>query len=124
MAESEEWEIRWAKPIGGVKDIERQRRIAEAYGKTIVSKNIDSPKSITHKNRSKGTNKTINTAENSNLPKHDYAQSLQKFVMEKLNSLCHLECIESYDPLGYMCKVCILFFKPFSNLNFSLKKII
>ncbi|XP_051161712.1 RNA-binding protein 47-like isoform X2 [Leptopilina boulardi] len=108
LAESEEWEIRWAKPIGGVKDIERQRRIAEAYGKTIVSKNIDSPKSITHKNRSKGTNKTINTAENSNLPKHDYAQSLQKFVMEKLNSLCHLECIESYDPLGYMCKITIV----------------
>ncbi|XP_043483068.1 probable RNA-binding protein 46 [Leptopilina heterotoma] len=108
LAESEEWEIRWAKPIGGVKDIERQRRIAEASCKTIGSKSPESQKSSSHKSRSKGTNKSNNTVENANLPKHDYAQSLQKFVMEKLNCLCHLECIESYEPLGYFCKITIV----------------
>lgn len=55
-------------------------------------------------------NKSNNVVENANLPKHDYAQSLQKFVMEKLNCLCHLECIESYEPLGYFCKVSEIFF--------------
>ena len=108
LVEREGWEVRWAKPIGAVKNIERQRSIDEAAAAAFRGNMEISPasdKSSSRRNRSKGSSKSSAKNEVSDLPKLNYAQILQKFVAEKFQALCHMETLETSPNSGFACKV-------------------
>ncbi|XP_033222645.1 probable RNA-binding protein 46 [Belonocnema kinseyi] len=108
LADREGWEIRWAKPIGAVKNVERQRSIEEATAASRgkMERSPGSDKSSSRRNFSKGSSKSIPKNEGSDLPKLNYPLILQKFVAEKFQAQCHMETTESTS--GFVCRIAII----------------
>ncbi|XP_043253134.1 probable RNA-binding protein 46 [Colletes gigas] len=107
VAEAEGWEIRWAKPIGATKILERQRCINEAVAKSYPSK--------CEQNHGKHSlTKTVNTQPctvdiNDNVIKDvssEHMITLQKFIENKFNASCIFNC--AYMEGMFMCKITIL----------------
>ena len=99
----EQWEIRWAKPIGPIKQAERQRCINEAISQSKFQKEVKTKK-FTRKPHSKFLQ---NQHENKQEPLDlQNVTLLSNFVTNVFQAMCSFECLTSYDPFGYIHKVC------------------
>ncbi|XP_011863788.1 PREDICTED: probable RNA-binding protein 46 [Vollenhovia emeryi] len=98
IVEKQGWEVRWAKPIGASKILERERYIREAAANSDVQK-AEIPRLKQGKKRSvKALAKTH---------EHDYLQQirlLRNFVKERFDATCTLDC-EQIDETRYVCDV-------------------
>ncbi|XP_014228816.1 probable RNA-binding protein 46 [Trichogramma pretiosum] len=106
VAEMEQWEINWAKPIGPIKQAERQRCINEAIqqSKNMTQREIKGKKIF----KNKVQKCPINT-ENENTDYLDfyYAGILVDFVTNVMQATCTFDCLSSYEPPGYINKVTV-----------------
>uniref|UniRef100_A0ABD2XCI1 RRM domain-containing protein n=1 Tax=Trichogramma kaykai TaxID=54128 RepID=A0ABD2XCI1_9HYME len=106
VAEMEQWEINWAKPIGPIKQAERQRCINEAIqqSKNMTQREIKGKKIF----KNKVQKFPINT-ENENTDYLDfyYAGILVDFVTNVMQATCTFDCLSSYEPPGYINKVTV-----------------
>lgn len=105
MAESEEWEIRWAKPIGPIKQAERQRCINEAISQSNVQKETRIRR-VTRKQYSKVSVAVDNADSDSEKLDLQYVEILADFVARAFQATCSFDCIPGYNPFGYVYKVC------------------
>ena len=104
IADSEQWEICWAKPIGPIKQAERQRCINEAISQSKNQKEIKAKKVIKKqllKNQIEGDNFEI---------KEELFDSqnlifLKNFVSNILQAECCFECFQNYGSHGFFHKV-------------------
>ncbi|KOC61268.1 APOBEC1 complementation factor [Habropoda laboriosa] len=107
VAESEGWEVRWAKPIGATKILERQRCINEAIAKSN-SQNLGQTY-VKHTATKKSNVKSIVDMNGNNivdLPSM-HMIALQNFIKEKFNATCSFNCLRSVGTSSFMCKVSI-----------------
>ncbi|XP_043279503.1 probable RNA-binding protein 46 [Venturia canescens] len=104
IAEQNQWEIRWAKPLNSYKSTERRNFTnvaitggnADAPKRSIFgSKIIDHKKSLRKINQEKIAMDFIRYA--------NYPLLLTKFVAEKFNAVCSFQCYPNQD--GFICKV-------------------
>ncbi|XP_066599748.1 RNA-binding protein 47-like [Prorops nasuta] len=104
VAEKEGWEIRWAKPIGATKLLERQKCINEAVAQSgkIEKK---SERKLT-KDASSLKNKIL-IDEGTISKSTAHMNALQTLVLERFNAFCTFECLRATDYQGFMCKVTI-----------------
>ncbi|XP_003700956.1 RNA-binding protein 47 [Megachile rotundata] len=116
VAEKEGWEIRWAKPIGATKILERQRCINEAVAKSNQQKttqNTRGKRVLAKKNNAK-TNLDCNDNEVVDVTAM-YMDALHNFVKAKFNASCSFNCFPVAGTPGFACKVtifqenCVLF---------------
>lgn len=105
IAETEGWEIRWAKPIGATKILERQRCINEAVAKSNPHKSEQThvkcaatKKSIVQNAVDVNGNDIIDISS-------IHMTALQNFIKEKFNATCCFYCLHSMDGTSFMCKV-------------------
>ena len=119
VADREEWEVCWAKPIGPIKQAERQHCINAAISKS---------KEIKEKYPKKYVSKQYNRAPLQIKQKQEvldlsHVTALNSFVYKYLQAGCALDCIPSSDPVGFIYKVIIsfiIFIFFFYNLFFML----
>ncbi|XP_031782267.1 probable RNA-binding protein 46 [Nasonia vitripennis] len=104
IADLEQWEIRWAKPIGPIKQAERQRCINEAISESRHQKDVKVKKIV--------KKQYLKTDE----PNQHYAQEaldlqyvtiLTDFVAKTLQAMCSFECLTSSQPPGFIHKITI-----------------
>ncbi|XP_025073681.1 RNA-binding protein 47-like isoform X2 [Pogonomyrmex barbatus] len=104
IVEEQGWEIRWAKPIGASKILERQRYIREAVANSNVQK-IEISRSKQGKKRCiKAIEKTQLEDDNVYLAQ---MKILQNFVQENFDAICTFDCIQVQDVPGYIGKIII-----------------
>lgn len=101
IVEKQGWEVRWAKPIGASKVLERERYIREAVAHSNVQK-IEIPRSKQGKKRSiKALSKT-HEDDNVYLAQ---MKVLQNFVKERFDAICIFDCVQISDASEYISKV-------------------
>jgi hypothetical protein len=103
VADQELWEIRWAKPIGPIKQAERQRCINEAI---LQTKNKKFNK-MSKNRHSKCTIQENNLEHIEESIDMQYVTLLTDYVFKTLQAMCSFECLTSYNPVGFVHKVCI-----------------
>ncbi|KAG7198107.1 hypothetical protein KM043_005528 [Ampulex compressa] len=105
VAEMEGWEIRWAKPIGAAKVMDRQRCINEAVASSNVEKcdQTRDKQSLARKYKSK-RGEDLREKDPANLT---YIRALENMIKERLNAHCYLECLRVIDTAGFICKISI-----------------
>lgn len=103
VASMENWEITWAKPIGPIKQAERQRCINEAISQS-KTREIKSGKPGIRKRIPFQHEQIDNQQEVLDMYS---AAVLIDYVSNKLNARCSFECLSSYNPSGYIHKVCL-----------------
>ncbi|XP_029055938.2 APOBEC1 complementation factor-like [Osmia bicornis bicornis] len=107
IAETEGWEIRWAKPIGATKILERQRCIDEAVARTNLQKlNQNRSKRMLEKKSNAKPNVDLNDNEVTDTTPI-YMNVLQNFIKERFNAFCSFDCLHVGNTIGYACKITI-----------------
>lgn len=103
MVEKEGWEIRWAKPIGASKFIERQRYIREA----VSNSNTQVPvKPCSKQNKKRGAKMQAKVQEDEGVYLAQM-KVLQNLVKERYNAVCVFNCVPIQNGTKYMGKVSI-----------------
>ncbi|XP_071642859.1 RNA-binding protein 47 [Temnothorax longispinosus] len=102
IVEKQGWEVRWAKPIGASKVLERQRYIREAATNSNVQK-TEIPRSKQGKKRS------IKAFAKTHEDSVYLAQMkiLQSLVKERFDATCTFDCVQIVDTSGYVGRVTI-----------------
>ncbi|OAD56149.1 RNA-binding protein 47 [Eufriesea mexicana] len=107
IAECEGWEIRWAKPIGATKILERQRCINEAIAKSNPHnlqqnciKLAPTKKAICKKAVDMNANNIVDITS-------VHMNALQNFIKGKLNATCHFKCLRTAGAPNFICKITI-----------------
>lgn len=102
VIQKEGWEIRWAKPIGVSKMMERQQHIREAVASSNVQDIMKSPprKGHTKKRGAKALVKCED--EGVHLAQIDL---LQNFIKERYNAICVFNCVPINNATKYVGKV-------------------
>ncbi|XP_011494115.1 PREDICTED: probable RNA-binding protein 46 [Ceratosolen solmsi marchali] len=103
VADQELWEIRWAKPIGPIKQAERQRCINEAI---LQSKNKKVSKIVKSRN-AKFISEENDLEEMEESIDMQYVTLLTDYVSKTLQAMCSFECLTSYNPVGFIHKVTV-----------------
>lgn len=104
VADQEQWEIRWAKPIGPIKQAERQRCINEAIGQSKSHKKFDDKRNG-KRNSSKmrqPTQMPVIHQDPLNLP---FVRTLAEFVSMNYQASCSYVCVPTQNPSGFYHKV-------------------
>lgn len=111
IAEFEGWEIRWAKPIGAAKILERQKCINEAVAKSSSHKFEQNRKYISPKkcNLKKFQSQVMDLNANVVDIALMHMTALQYFIKEKFNATCTFNYLHTVDESAFMCKVCMIF---------------
>jgi len=104
IVEKQGWEVRWAKPLGASKVLERERYIREAVANSNVQK-IEIPRSKHGKKRS--IKALAKTYEDDSVYLTQM-KVLQGFVKERFDATCIFDCIQIVDPPGYVGRVNVL----------------
>ncbi|XP_016910399.1 RNA-binding protein 47-like [Apis cerana] len=109
IADSEGWEIRWAKPIGAAKILERQRCINEAVAKSSFHKFEQNRKYISPKkcNLKKFQSQVMDLNANVVDIALMHMTALQYFIKEKFNATCTFNYLHAVDESAFMCKIII-----------------
>jgi len=102
IVEKEGWEIRWAKPIGASKILERQRYIREAVASTEHKSETSRPKRGQGKKNCVRGSAKAQEDDNVSLAQ---MRVLQNFVRERYNAVCDFDCIAMSDMSKYVGKV-------------------
>ncbi|CAL7936521.1 unnamed protein product [Xylocopa violacea] len=108
VAEFEGWEIRWAKPIGATKILERQRCINEAVAKSNLHKLEQSHAKHTPTKKSNPKCSVDMNANNIIDIASMHMTALQNFIKEKFNATCSFHCLRSASGTSFMCKIVVL----------------
>ncbi|KAK1131606.1 hypothetical protein K0M31_017898 [Melipona bicolor] len=108
IADIEGWEIRWAKPIGATKVLERQRCINEAVAKSNLYKLEQSHIKYTPMKKSNGKNIVDMNANNIFDIASIHITALQNFIKEKFNATCSFNCLRAENESRFMCKIFIV----------------
>ncbi|XP_054000316.1 APOBEC1 complementation factor-like [Hylaeus anthracinus] len=108
VADAEGWEIRWAKPIGATKVLERQRCINEAVAKSNSHK--FEPNRGKHTPPKKANVKDVADLNDNSIKDVSsiHMTALKSFIKEKFNAACCFNCVHIPTPSSYMCKITIL----------------
>lgn len=102
IVEQQGWEVRWAKPIGASKVLERERYIREAVSNS-GSQKTEIPRFKRGKKRSI---KAITKMQEDEEVYLAQMKNLQSFVKEIFNATCDFDCV--LDTTGYVGKVNVL----------------
>ncbi|KOX73795.1 APOBEC1 complementation factor [Melipona quadrifasciata] len=108
IADIEGWEIRWAKPIGATKVLERQRCINEAIAKSNPYKLEQSHIKYTPMKKFNGKNVVDMNANNIFDIASIHMTGLQNFIKEKFNATCSFNCLRAENESRFMCKIFIV----------------
>ncbi|XP_012278078.2 RNA-binding protein 47-like [Orussus abietinus] len=108
IVRKEQWEIRWAKPIGTTKMMERQRCIKEAIATSQHRETSKAQPAITMLRRKTWKDIPKGYSEVPLDKTVTYKNILEKFVALKLRASCTLEYCKSIEPPGYVCKITII----------------
>ncbi|KYN20032.1 PREDICTED: APOBEC1 complementation factor-like [Trachymyrmex cornetzi] len=103
IVEKQGWEIRWAKPIGASKILERARYIREAVTNSRVQK-TEKPCS---KERKKRSSKMLTKTHEDKSVYLAQMKTLQSFVEERFDATCIFDCIQILDASGYIGRVIV-----------------
>lgn len=106
IIEKEGWEIRWAKPIGVSKILERQRYIREAVASSSEQKNNEIPRLKRGQGKKHCANGPAKAQDDDNV---SLAQMrvLQNFVRERFDAMCDFDYIPMSNTSKYVGKVSI-----------------
>ncbi|CAD1468942.1 unnamed protein product [Heterotrigona itama] len=107
VADIEGWEIRWAKPIGATKVLERQRCINEAVAKSNPYKLEQSHIKYTPTKKFNAKNVDMNANNISDIATI-HMTGLQNFIKEKFNATCSFNCLRAANESTFMCKISIV----------------
>ncbi|XP_032673681.1 RNA-binding protein 47-like isoform X3 [Odontomachus brunneus] len=99
VVEKEGWEIRWAKPIGASKIIERQKHIREA----VAISNTQNTVKQTHVKKRR-TKAHVKVSENEGVHLMQM-EILQNFIRERYNAICVFNCVPVQNETKYVGKV-------------------
>ncbi|KYM93931.1 PREDICTED: probable RNA-binding protein 46 [Cyphomyrmex costatus] len=102
IVEKQGWEIRWAKPIGASKILERARYIREA----ITNSKVQKTEKSSSKERKKRSN-TFTKAHDDNSVYLAQMKSLQSFVKERFDATCTFDCVQIPDTSEYIGKITV-----------------
>ena len=105
IAESEQWEIRWAKPIGPIKQAERKRCISEAISGTKTPMNTKHNGLIHRRSNQENLSPTANGIENFESINFENVNALSKLVAERYYATCILECMTLENQAGFIHRV-------------------
>ncbi|XP_071556960.1 RNA-binding protein 47 [Temnothorax nylanderi] len=103
IVEKQGWEVRWAKPIGASKVLERQRYIREAAANLNVQK-TEIPRSKQGKKRSIKAFAKTHEDDSVYLAQMKILQSL---VKERFDATCTFDCVQIVDTFYYAGRVTI-----------------
>ncbi|XP_033352228.1 APOBEC1 complementation factor-like [Bombus vosnesenskii] len=108
VAEAEGWEIRWAKPIGATKVLERQRCINEALA-NANSRNLEASY-VKRASVKKSDHKNIVDMNANNILDITsiHTTALQNFIREKFGGTCYFNCLRVANGSTFMCKITIV----------------
>ncbi|XP_011172104.1 RNA-binding protein 47 isoform X1 [Solenopsis invicta] len=101
IVEQQGWEVRWAKPIGASKVLERERYIREAVSNS-GSQKTEIPRFKRGKKRSI---KAITKMQEDEEVYLAQMKNLQSFVKEIFNATCDFDCV--LDTTGYVGKITV-----------------
>ncbi|XP_028049462.1 LOW QUALITY PROTEIN: RNA-binding protein 47-like [Monomorium pharaonis] len=104
IIEKQGWEVRWAKPIGASKVLERERYIREAVS-NMTKTEIQRPKR--GKKRFKETLKAFTEVHEDDDVYLIQMKTLQSFVKERFNATCIFDCIPVLDTNKYAGRIII-----------------
>ncbi|XP_032673682.1 APOBEC1 complementation factor-like isoform X4 [Odontomachus brunneus] len=99
VVEKEGWEIRWAKPIGASKIIERQKHIREA----VAISNTQNTVKQTHVKKRR-TKAHVKVSENEGVHLMQM-EILQNFIRERYNAICVFNCVPVQNETKYVGKI-------------------
>lgn len=105
IAESELWEIRWAKPIGPIKQAERKRCINEAISGMKALTNTKYNSLIKKRSDKENVLPTVNGIVNYENIDFENVNALSQFVAEKFHATCLLECMTLENQAGFIHRV-------------------
>ncbi|XP_017880507.2 probable RNA-binding protein 46 [Ceratina calcarata] len=102
VAEAEGWEIRWAKPIGATKVLERQRCINEAVAQSRQYKSLRCP------TKQSDVKPTVDINSNNVMDIAEiHMNGLQNFVKNTFDAVCRFDCAPFASTEGFLCKITI-----------------
>ncbi|XP_014217097.1 probable RNA-binding protein 46 [Copidosoma floridanum] len=107
LAEQEQWEVCWAKPIGPIKKAERQRCINDAMTRSKNGKKYEDKKNG-RKYPPRVRQPQCPGNINHEVLDLQHVHSLSDFVGRFLQASCTFECIQSHSPDGFVYKVTII----------------
>ncbi|KYQ49467.1 RNA-binding protein 47 [Trachymyrmex zeteki] len=102
IVEKQGWEIRWAKPIGASKILERARYIREA----VANSKVEKTEKLRSKERKKRSSKTPTKTHEDNVYLAQM-KTLQNFVKERFDATCTFDCIQILDASGYIGRIIV-----------------
>ncbi|XP_011691582.1 PREDICTED: RNA-binding protein 47-like [Wasmannia auropunctata] len=103
IVEKQGWEVRWAKPIGASKALERERFIREAAVNSDV-KMTEIPRPKQGKKRFTKTHAKMHEDNSVYLAQ---MKVLQGFVKDRFDAMCTFNCVEMLDAPGYVGTIII-----------------
>ncbi|XP_014471559.1 PREDICTED: APOBEC1 complementation factor-like [Dinoponera quadriceps] len=103
VVEKEGWEVRWAKPIGASKLIDRQKHIREAVANSSVSSEVKSHlRQAQCKKSGAKAHAKVNEDEGVHLVQ---MKILQNLIRERYNAVCVFNCVPIQNATKYMVKI-------------------
>jgi len=108
IVEKQGWEVRWAKPIGASKVLERERYIREAVECSKANSNVQKIEIPRSKYGKKRSIKAFAKTYEDDSVYLTQMKVLQSFVKERFDATCIFDYIQIVDPPGYVGRENIL----------------
>ncbi|KAJ8678630.1 hypothetical protein QAD02_014417 [Eretmocerus hayati] len=107
IADIQQWEIQWAKPIGPIKQAERQRCINEAMLLQSKTPKENKAKRIVKKQFSKVTMQISHSEDDQEPLNYQYLNFFADFVLQAFQARCSFECLRNAEIDGFIYKITI-----------------